>query len=90
MKQNEKKNKKNTNVCDKASDLYNNFPQIFFDEYYEYYQMLKKKKKDPDNLFIKTYIYDAWRENEEPTDATRKSDEESHDISNMSALEGDE
>ena len=45
---------------------------------------------DPDNLFIKTYNYDAWRENEEPIDATRKSDEESHDISNVPALEGDE
>ena len=48
MKQNEKTNKKKTNVYDKASELYNNFAQICFDEYYEYYQMLKKKKKETD------------------------------------------
>ena len=57
MKQNEKTNKKNTNVCDKASDLYNNFPQIFFDEYYEYYQMLKKKKKNNLIIYLLKHIF---------------------------------
>ena len=37
-------------------------------------------KCNPDNLFPKTYNYDASFENEESTDATRKSDKESLDI----------
>ena len=50
MKQNEKTNKKKTNVYDKASELYNNFPQKCFDEYYEYYKMKKKKKKNESDI----------------------------------------
>ena len=37
-------------------------------------------KYDPDNSLLKIYNYDASFENEESTDATRKSDKESLDI----------
>ena len=44
------------------------------------------------NLFLETYDYNVWFENEELTDvASRKSDkEESEDLSDMPPLEGDE
>ena len=41
-------------------------------------QLLKQKqiehKYDPANLFLETYNYDVWFENEESTDTARKSD----------------
>ena len=46
-------------------------------------------KYDSDNLFLKTYNYDAWFENEQSTDGTKDSVKELLDISNMPALEGD-
>ena len=42
-------------------------------------------KYDPIYLFLETYNYDVWLENEESTDK-----EESTDLSPMPALEGDE
>ena len=48
-------------------------------------------KYDPDNLFLKTYNYDEWFENEESTDKEESSDEEeSVDLSDMPALNGDD
>ena len=45
-----------------------------------FFQMLKKEemgnKYDPVNLFLETYNYDLWFENEELTDTTIKSDKE--------------
>ena len=42
-------------------------------------------------LFVKTYNYDAWFENDKSNDTTRIGDqEESLDLSEMSALEVDE
>ena len=59
------------------------------------YQMLKEKnielKYDSTNLFIKTYNYDLWFENEEPTDKKQStSRKEFVDLSYMPPLEGDE
>ena len=49
-------------------------------------------KYDPINLFLETYNYNVWFENEESTDTTsRKSDEdESVDLHDMLPLECDE
>ena len=49
-------------------------------------------KYGPINLFIETYNYDVWFENEESTDTTsRKSDKhKSADLSDMPPLEGAE
>ena len=56
-------------------------------------QIKKKKlsnKYDPITLFIETYNYDVWFENEESTDTTRKCDkEESVNLSDMPPLEDD-
>ena len=48
-------------------------------------------KYDPTNLFLETYNYGPWFENEEATDTTRKSDKEEFvDLSDMPLLEGHE
>ena len=46
-------------------------------------------KYDPINLFLETYNYNVWFENEELSDAT-KTDEKSTDLPPMPPLESDE
>ena len=47
-----------------------------------------KYKHDPKKLFLETYNYDDWFENEESSYTTRKSDkEESIDLSDIPQLE---
>ena len=70
-------------------------------------QIIRKRrlgnKYDPINLFLETYDYDAWFENKESTDTTRKRDkeestdrtrksdkEQSVDLSDMPPLEANE
>ena len=62
--------------------------ETYFDEDNELSDAKRKKielKYDSNNLFLKTYNYDLWFKNEELTDR-----EESVDLSDMPALEGDE
>ena len=59
-----------------------------------FFQMLKKElgnKYNPTNLFLETYNYNVWLENEELTDTTSEKSckEESVDSSDMSPLEDD-
>ena len=60
-----------------------------------FFQMLKKElgnKYNPTNLFLETYNYNVWLENEELTNTTSEKSykEESVDLSDMSPLEDDE
>ena len=60
-----------------------------------FFQMLKKElgnKYNPTNLFLETYNYNVWLENEELTDTTSEKSckEESVDSSDTSPLEDDE
>ena len=69
-------------MYDNASKLYNEYLEIYFDEYKALSDAQKRKlgnKYDPINLFLETYNYDNWFENEE-----------SVDLSDMPPLEGDE
>ena len=62
--------------------------ETYFDEYNELSDAKRKDielKYDPTNLFLKTYNYELWFENEETTDR-----EESLDLSDMPPLEGNE
>ena len=75
-------------MYDTASELYNKLLETYFDEYNELSDAKRKNielKYDPTSLFLKTYNYDLWLENEELTDK-----EESVDLSEMTSLEGDE
>ena len=71
-----KKHKRGKNVYAKASDLYNDFVAIYFDEYNELDARRKKMelRYDPKKLFIKVYNHDVCLENEESIDTTRTSD----------------
>ena len=60
--------KEKANVYDKASELYNDFLGIYFDEYDDKIE----KKYDPTNLFLETYNYGPGLENEKLTDRTKK------------------
>ena len=57
----------------KASELYNGYPEIYFNEYKALLQMLKKRKVgnkyDPVSLFLETYNF--WFENEKWTASVR-------------------
>ena len=60
-----------------------------------FFQMLKKdlgNKYNSTNLFLETYNYNVWLENEELTNTTSEKcyKEESVDLSDMSPLEDDE
>ena len=93
--QKESTKEKKTTVHDNALELYNDYLEIYFDEYKTPSDARKKElgnKYNPINLFLETYNYDVWFENEELIDTTsRKSDkEESVDLSDMLSLEGDE
>ena len=62
-------------MYDNASKLYNEYLEIYFDEYKALSDAQKRKlgnKYDPINLFLETYNYDAWFENERSTDTTSR------------------
>ena len=65
-----KENKKP--VYDKASELYNEYLEIFFNQYMTLSDANKRKlgdKYDPEKLFLEGYDYSVWSENkEESTD----------------------
>ena len=79
-------------VYDNASELYNEFLEINFDEF----KVLPDAKKrrldnnyDPTNSFLETYDYDIWFENEESADATKGCQKKSADLLSMLPLETD-
>ena len=76
------------------SELYNDCLETCFDEYKTLPNAKREElgnKYDPANLFLETYNYDPWFQNEELSDTTIKSGkEESIDLSDMPPLEGDE
>ena len=58
------------------SELYNDLVEMYFDENYDLSDTKRNKMKhkyDLKKLFFETYNYDAWSENEELSDTTRKS-----------------
>ena len=58
-----------------ASELYNEYLEIYFDEYKALSSAKKRKlgnKYDPINLFLEAYNYDIEFENEESTNTTSK------------------
>ena len=62
-------------MYDNASKLYNEYLEIYFDEYEALSDAQKRKlgnKYDPINLFLETYNYDAWFENEVSVNTTKK------------------
>ena len=78
-----------------ASELCNDLLGIYFDEYCELPDAKRKtveSKYDPDKLFLKTYNYDAWFENEDSSDKGESTDEKgSIDLPPpITALKGDE
>ena len=58
------KKTKNKNMYNIASELYNEFLEIYFDEYIDLSDSKKKKnlndKYDPTNLILDTYDYSIW------------------------------
>ena len=65
-------------MYDKASELYNDLLEIYFDEYNDL-SVAKKKispKYNPDNLMFNTYEYEDWYEEEESDDSTLKNKED--------------
>ena len=79
-------------MYDNASELYNEYLKIYFDEYKALAGVKKRNlgnKFDGVNLFLETSNYDVWFENEESTDTT-KSGKEFTNLSSMSVLESDE
>ena len=74
-------------VPDNASELYNEYLEIYFDQYMGLSDAKKKRnlvsKYDPTNLFLETYNYDIWFENEDSTDIKIKSN-----LPTILALEG--
>ena len=67
---------------DNASDLHNEYLEIYFDEYKAFSDVKKRNvgnKYDLINLFLETYKYNVWFENKESTDKTsRKSDKDEY------------
>ena len=58
---------------DNASELYNEHLEIYFDQYKTLSDAQKRNlvnKYDPINLFLDTYDYNVWFENEKSTDTT--------------------
>ena len=62
-------------MFDNASELYSQYLEIYFDEYKALSDIKKRKsnKYDPINLFLETYNYYVWFENEESADMTRRN-----------------
>ena len=84
-----------------ASELYNEYLEIYLDEYKALSDAQKRKlddKYDPINLFLETYNYNIWFENEKESidkeewiDKEESIDKaESTDVPPMPPLEGDE
>ena len=83
-----------------SSELYNNFLEIYYDEYNELSDDKRNKMDpqcDPKNLFIEGHDYSVWLENEESTDREELTDkkeltdkEEYVDLSEMSPVEGNQ
>ena len=64
-------------VYDIASELYNEYLEIYFDEYKTLPNVREKtlgNKYDPINLFLEPSNNDVWFENEKLTYTTTKSD----------------
>ena len=83
-----KQKRKKTNIYNQASELYIDLLAIYFDKNYELSDAKRKtleSKYDPDKLFLETCNSDVWFENEKLIDK-----EESADLSDQPALEGDE
>ena len=62
-------------MYDNASELYNEYQEFYFDEYKALSHVQKIKlgnKYDPINLFLETYNYDVWFENEVSVNTTKK------------------
>ena len=80
--QNESTKEKKATVCDNASELQNEYLEIYFDEYKAFSDAKKRKvgnKYDLINLFLETYDYNVWFKNKESTDKTsRKSDKDEY------------
>ena len=69
---------KNATVYDNASEIYNEYLEIYFNEYKPLSDAQKKdldNKYDPIDLFHETYDYDIWFENEELADAIQDKKE---------------
>ena len=81
-------------MYDKASDLYYDLLATHFNEHNELSDAKRntiKHKYDPKNIFLETYNFDIWFENEELSDTTIKNDKEvSVGLSDVSPLESDE
>ena len=93
----QKKQKQKTrkrNVHDAASELYNEFLETYFDEYYNLSVVKRKKMNheyEPEKLFLKAYNYNSWYESEESTVKEESTDKEkSVDLSDVPSLEDDE
>ena len=73
---------KKTNVHDKASELYNELLEIYYDEHC-YLSHAKRKKMNckckPKKFFIKGYDYSMWSEHEDISSVK----EESLDVPDM-------
>ena len=79
-------------MYDTVRELHNDLLEIYFYKYKAVSDGKKGKlgnKYDPINLFLETYNYNVWFENEESSDAT-KTDEKSTDLPPMPPLESDE
>ena len=77
-----------------ASELYNEYLETYFDEYNTLSDAQERElhdKYDPINLFLETYNYNIWFENEEELIDKKMIDrEELTDVPPMPPLEGDE
>ena len=65
-------------MYDNASEIYNEYLEIYFNEYKPLSDAQKKdldNKYDPTDLFHETYDYDIWFENEELADAIQDKKE---------------
>ena len=53
---------------DRASELYDEFLEIYHDKYNKFWDASKRKlddKYDPEELFLEEYDYSVWSENKE-------------------------
>ena len=69
-------------MYDNASELYNDYLEVYFDTFSEIKKRKLGNKYDPTNLFHETYNYETWFQNKESSDTKTKSD-----LLSMPALE---
>ena len=77
QKESTNEKKKTTVYYDNASELYNEYLEIYLDEYKALSDVQKRNlgnKYDPINLFIEKYNHYVCFENKQSADTTRKSD----------------